>query len=187
MDLVDYPDDLTAADALQVYFKRYHFSNGGGYEDKIFRIKIGPVLLPFPNTKARLAAVKFHDLHHVLTGYNALWKGEVELAAWEVASGCGTYHVAWILNYGSFCLGIMLFPGALIRAFLNGRNTHRNLYSGYRYDSELLHRNLGQLRTEMGIGYDCRRSFTDVLYLVCWMTLAFAGWTTLIFLISFLF
>lgn len=104
----DYPDHLKIKDALQLYFSKYHFVNGG-YDLKWFRIKLGPVFIPLPNTKARVDAVKFHDIHHLLTEYPATLKGEAEIGGWEIASGCGKYYAAWVLNFGSLLYGVFFF------------------------------------------------------------------------------
>ena len=114
-----YPNEIKIKDALQLYFVNYHFADGG-YNDRYFKIKIGPLLIPVPNTRSRLKAVKFHDIHHILTGYTALWKGEVEIGAWEISSGCGDLLIAWLLNFGSFGVGIFLYPKALFKAFMMG-------------------------------------------------------------------
>ena len=79
---------------------------------KLFKIKLGPVFIPLPNTKARVDAVKFHDIHHLLTEYPATLRGEAEIGAWEIASGCGKYYAAWVLNFGSFFYGMFFFPKA---------------------------------------------------------------------------
>ena len=39
-----YPDNLIVKDALEVYFSKYHFKDGG-YQDKFFKIKIGHIRL----------------------------------------------------------------------------------------------------------------------------------------------
>ena len=37
-----------------------------------------------------------HDLHHLLTGYDTSWTGELEVAAWELGSGgCGSHFLFW--------------------------------------------------------------------------------------------
>ena len=105
-------DSLKIKDALQLYFSEYHFLNGG-YDFKWFKIKLGPIFIPLPNIKARADAVKIHDIHHVLTEYKATWKGEAEISGWEIASGCGKYYAAWILNLGSFFYGMIFFPREL--------------------------------------------------------------------------
>src|SRR6185295_3572838 len=140
-----YSDNLKIKDALDLYFSKYHFENGG-YHLKWFRIKVGSVFIPLPNIKARVDAVKFHDVHHLLTEYPATLKGEAEIGAWEIASGCGKYYVAWVLNFGSLTYGLFFFPKSLFTAFLNGRKCKTNLYHNIRYDENLLNRTVGELR-----------------------------------------
>jgi hypothetical protein len=140
-----YPDDLRIKDALQIYFSKYHFANGG-YDLKWFRIKFGPVFIPLPNTKARVDAVKIHDLHHLITEYPATLKGEAEIGAWEIASGCDKYYAAWILNFGSLLYGTFFFPRAVCNAFMLGRKCKTNLYHNIPYDDNLLSKTVGELR-----------------------------------------
>lgn len=158
-----YSDDIKIKDALQIYFAKYHFADGG-YNDTYFKIKLGPLYIPFPNTEKRIKAVKFHDIHHLLTEYTALWKGEVEIGAWEIASGCGRFFIAWFLNFGSFGVGLFLFPRALFRAFMMGRNVRTNLYYNYIYSDELLNRTVGELRKELGTGVARKNNAADYLY-----------------------
>lgn len=142
--------DPTLREALQRYFAQYHFADGG-YTERWFRIKLGPLFIPLPNIPARVRAVKVHDVHHVLTGYRADWKGEVEIGAWELASGCGRYWVAWLLNAGSFTIGLVLYPRALWRAFREGRRVGMNLYHGVPYNDALLDSRVSGLRARYGI------------------------------------
>ena len=83
-----YPLDMTMRSARDLYFQVNDFGADGGYADTWVDFKIGPVPLPFPNTAGRIAAVKFHDLHHVLTGYETNASGEFEISAWEIGAGC---------------------------------------------------------------------------------------------------
>lgn len=146
-----YSNDLKVEEALRVYFAKYHFADGG-YQDKYFKIKTGPLFIPVPNTKARIRAVKIHDIHHLLTEYTALWKGEIEIGAWEIASGCGKHYVAWLLNFGSFSIGLFIYPRALFKAYMAGKRVKTNLYQDSVYDNTLLNKTLGELRAEMGVG-----------------------------------
>lgn len=160
-----YPDHLTVADALQAYFSRYHFPNGG-YHLKWFKIKVGPVYIPFPNTKDRVAAVKIHDIHHLLTEYTATLGGEAEIGGWEIASGCGKYYMAWMLNFGSFFYGLFFFPQRLFKAFMRGRRCRTNLYHDTVYDEHLLKRTVGELRQYVEVGAPGRNTFVDYLYFI---------------------
>ncbi len=171
MDANSYPDELKVSEALQIYFARYHFADGG-YKDKYFRIKLGPLFIPVPNTTSRIEAVKFHDIHHLLTEYTALWKGEVEIGAWEIASGCGKHLIAWFLNFGSFCVGLFLYPKALFEAFVKGRHVRINLYKGYVYDETLLNKTVGELRKELDVAHSTRTRLSDIIYFILWCLLA---------------
>ncbi len=161
----EYPDDWKVKDALPVYFSKYHFENGG-YDLKWFKIKFGPVYIPLPNTKGRIAAVKIHDIHHLLTEYKANIKGEVQIGAWELASGCGRYVAAWVLNFGSISLGLLMHQRTMYRAFMDGRAVRTNLYQGAIYDERLLNRTLGELRREIGIVNPKKNNAGDVLLFV---------------------
>jgi hypothetical protein len=147
---VVYDDELKIKDALQIYFAKYHFKDGG-YKDTWFKIKVGPLFIPLPNIKSRVDAVKIHDIHHLVTEYAATLKGEAEIGAWEIGSGCGRYYVAWLLNSGSFFYGLIFFPKAVYDAFAKGRNARTNLYHNTFYDETLLNKTVGDLRQRIGI------------------------------------
>lgn len=68
-----------------------------------------------------------HDAHHLLTGYGTDLRGEVEIAAWELASGgCGSHWLMWMDRLGVI-FGALLVPRAALAAFRRGRRM-RNLY-----------------------------------------------------------
>lgn len=166
-----YADELKIKDALQLYFSKYHFENGG-YDKKWFRIKLGPVFIPLPNTKDRIAAVKIHDIHHLLTEYPATLKGEAEIGAWEIASGCGKYYVAWILNLGSLGYGLIFFPKAVYRAFMNGVRARTNMY--YQpYDEPLLNTTVGELRIVTGLRDQVPAKPSQYIYFALWCLITF--------------
>jgi hypothetical protein len=158
-----YPDHMKVKDALQIYFNRYHFADGG-YNDPYFKIKLGPLFIPVPNTASRIKAVKLHDIHHLLTGYTAFWEGEVEIGAWEIASGCQRFFVAWLLNFGSFAVGLLLYPKKLFRAFMLGRQSSSNLYYGTVYNETLLESTLGELRKKFGMDRKKQNEPLDYFY-----------------------
>lgn len=173
-------------EALQLYFMKYHFADGG-YQDKYFKIKMGPLLIPVPNTKARLKAVKFHDIHHLLTEYTAFWKGETEIGAWEIASGCGHYLMAWLLNFCSLSIGLFLYPKAVYKAFMLGRKVKTNLYHHYKYDKALLNKTIGELRKELEIGLDKKNNLMDYVHFTFWVVLVLLSILGLVFLLCMLF
>ena len=121
--------ELTVRQARAEYFARNSFGEDGGYGAKWVKLKAGPIVFGFPNTKGRVRAVRLHDLHHILTGYETTWIGEAEIGAWEVASGCGRYYAGWILNLPGMAMGLFLSPRRIYRAFLRGRQSC-NFYHG---------------------------------------------------------
>jgi hypothetical protein len=139
---------LTLRDARALYFAANGLGDGG-YGDRWVRLQAGPIPLYFPNTKQRVAAVRFHDLHHVLTGYETTWKGEAEIAAWEIASSCAHHLAAWLLNLGALGVGLVIAPGAVFRAFVRGRRT-RNLYRA-EFGAPLLETEVGATRRALGL------------------------------------
>jgi len=138
-----YADDMTMRAARELYFETNGFGADGGYNDTWVDFKLGPVPMPFPNTPGRLKAVKFHDLHHVLTGYQTNTLGEFEISAWEIGAGCKKIAAAWVLNLGGMVGGLSSTPRRTFAAFVRGRQS-RTLYSDD-YE-QLLERRVGELR-----------------------------------------
>lgn len=119
--LVDYADTMTMREARKVYFDANGFGETGGYDDPWVDFKLGPIPMPFPNTKGRVEAVRYHDLHHILTGYDTDTIGEFEISAWEIAAGCKSYGAAWALNLGGMFAGLLSAPRRVFAAFVRGR------------------------------------------------------------------
>jgi hypothetical protein len=124
MTLVSYDPEQTLRDARARYFQVNQFGDNGGYDDAWVDFKLGPLPFPFPNTPARVRAVRYHDLHHVLTGYDTNTIGEFEISAWEIAAGCKSYLAAWQLNLGGMFAGMFISPRRIWSAFLRGRSSH---------------------------------------------------------------
>jgi len=144
--LVPYENDLSMLAARTRYFEANGFGADGGYSDAWVAFKVGPVSFPFPNTPQRIDAVKFHDLHHVLTGYDTDFTGELEISAWEIAAGCKRYAAAWVLNLGGLAAGLFRAPRRVFAAFVRGRRS-RTLY-GEPFEP-LLEKTVGDMR----VGY----------------------------------
>jgi hypothetical protein len=125
--LVTYADTMTMREARKVYFQANGFGESGGYDDAWVDFKLGPIPMPFPNTKGRIDAVRFHDLHHLLTGYDTDIVGEFEISAWEIGAGCKGYGAAWVLNLGGMGGGLFRAPGRVFAAFVRGRR-QRTIY-----------------------------------------------------------
>jgi hypothetical protein len=75
-----------------------------------------------------------HDVHHAVTGYGTSLAGEIELAAWELASGgCGWSVLFWLDRLLAAALGLFVLPMRSIHAFRAGLG-RRNLYGARRGD-----------------------------------------------------
>lgn len=91
-------------------------------------VKVGPVPYPIPNAPSRKRAVRIHDLNHIVSGYHTDREGELEISAWELASGgCRAYGAAWLLDLAGLLAGIFVCPRRTVRAFMRGRH-QQNLY-----------------------------------------------------------
>lgn len=143
-----YSPEATLRAARERYFEINHFE-GGGYEEAWVKMRAGPVPIWFPNTVARVKAVRFHDIHHVLTEYPTTWRGEAEIGAWEVSTGCAAHYQAWLLNLLAFAIGLAINPRGVYRAFMRGRRS-RNLYRTT-FSDELLARKVGDVRRELDL------------------------------------
>lgn len=108
------------------------FRNANGFMD--YRVtprrwewvNLGIFGFPVPNPAARVAALERHDLHHLVTGYQTDWRGEFEIAAWELGAGCGRFWFAWLINLSAVPFA-PLMPRRFWRAFKRGRGC-RPLY-----------------------------------------------------------
>ena len=141
-----YDDTLSLREARARYFESNGFGDGG-YDAKWVKLALGPIPFAFPNSAARVRAVRLHDLHHVATGYDTSVLGEAEIGAWEIGSSCRGFVAAWILNLYAMVLGFWIDPGAVFRAFVRGRRSG-NLYAGV-WEEALLEKRVGELRQQL--------------------------------------
>lgn len=118
----------TMNDARASYYEVNGFGNDGGDSLDWVPLKIWRFTIKIPNTAARKKAVKIHDLHHVVTGYQTNLRGESEIAAWELASGCRRMPAALVLNIFALAIGVVIAPRLVFRAWARGRAT-KNLYA----------------------------------------------------------
>ncbi|MEM6990635.1 MAG: hypothetical protein AAF721_09065 [Myxococcota bacterium] len=159
--------DETLRTARARYFAANDFGDNGGYDDAWVKLKLGPIPMAFPNSAQRVRAVRFHDLHHVLTGYQTDFTGEAEIGAWEVATGCRDMWAAWVLNLLAMLGGSIVAHRRVYAAFVRGRR-EANLY-GETFDDALLDRRVEEVRRALEISETATPPRSGDL-------LAFAGW-----------
>lgn len=167
-----YSPELTLREAREHYFEINHFP-GGGYDERWVKMKAGPFPIWFPNIPARQLAVRFHDLHHVLTEYETTWRGETEIGAWEVATGCGRFWVGWLLDLLAFAVGLAINPRGVFRAFVRGRHS-ANLFRGT-FDDALLAQQVGVMRCQLHLdGSRVDATTEDVFAFAAWSCVSIA-------------
>jgi len=106
-----------------------------------------PIMVPNFGTRRR--AVRSHDLHHVLTGYETTWLGEAEVSAWEAASGGAPYMTIWVLMIIAMVIGLFIDKSAVLRAYRRGRGS-RNLFLE-NFDDRLLDLSVSEMRQSLNI------------------------------------
>lgn len=139
----------TLGAARAAYYEANHFGADGGDALEWVPIKVLGLTLKIPNSEGRRRAVRIHDLHHVVTGYQTDLRGESEIGAWELASGCLRWPAATLLNLFALGIGLVLAPGRLIKAWARGRHT-QNLY-GEDGVEHLLPRRVDEIRDTLGL------------------------------------
>lgn len=142
-------DKQTPRQLLPEFYKQYDLNDDGGESSPFVRIEFTKkIILYFPNFDARRKAVFKHDIHHIATGYTSTFKGETEISAWELASGCRHYWVAWVLDMHAVMIGIFFNPLGVYRAFVKGRRT-KNLYSDLFTDEQLMDIPLSKIKQSL--------------------------------------
>ncbi len=122
MTLTSYDPTSTMRAARDRYFSVNGFGANGGYDEKWANFELGPIPFPFPNSAARVRAIRYHDLHHILTDYDTNFVGEMEISAWEVAAGCNGYSVAWVLGLAGTATW-WIAPSRVFKAWVRGRRS----------------------------------------------------------------
>lgn len=145
MAIIEYPATESVRSARARYFEANQFGADGGYGDAWVDVEFGPLKVPIPNTPARVRAVGYHDLHHIVTGYDTNLVGEMEISAWELGAGCEDFVAAYVLNVGAMSGGIVVAPRRTLQAFARGRQS-RSLYSVPDVNT-LLDRDVAAIRT----------------------------------------
>jgi len=123
---------MTIEEALNQHFAATGiYAEGSTREDWYARnaiyLRVGSWKVPFPILR-RAGPIILHDVHHMLTGYPPTWKGEAELAGWEIGSGGCSWHILyWIDRLSFLIVGLVAAPAATARALARGLRGH-NLF-----------------------------------------------------------
>ena len=142
--------ESTIGECLKKFYLDHDLGEDGGISNRFAKVKVGWFPVYIPNTASRKRALFFHDVHHLVTGYKTDLRGEAEIGAWEIGSGCKDYLAAWVLNGGGMVMGLLIAPRRTIRAFLRGRKS-RNLYHGFLTREQVSNSTIGEIRDAIGI------------------------------------
>jgi hypothetical protein len=119
----------TLQDELNEFYSRCGFAPSKGPHPRTVPVFTGCLLVPMPNIETRHRYLKYHDLHHMITGYSVGRIGEGEVSAWELGTGSMLASpLLGIMNLIALSTGWILQPRRMWRAFSLGCRS-RNLYS----------------------------------------------------------
>lgn len=119
---------MTLKEELAAFYRRCGFSDTADRQACTVPVYTGCLLVPLPNIETRHVYLKYHDLHHVVTGYSTGRIGEGEVSAWELGTG-SMWHSPLLgtMNLIALSTGLVLEPKRMWRAFRRGCRS-RNLY-----------------------------------------------------------
>lgn len=144
-------DNLTVQEALPNLYKKYGIPSDGGVNDPAVEVRLMKgVTIYIPNPEVRKQVVFKHDVHHLLTGYSAVMKGEIEISAWEISTGCTQNWFAFVINTLGVMTGLPFNLKGIWRAWFRGK-TSSNLYSKPYTDNELLTKKVEDLKRELNL------------------------------------
>lgn len=157
-----YDPAATLREARALYFVKNGLADAdtskGSSQHALKPVRPGPGSWPVARALgARADADRLRALHHVVTDYDNTLAGESALAAWELASGCGTNLLAWARSLRGILVGLVYHPRQMLRACARGLHS-RNLYgdarsgagrAGRPLDEALLDETVGSLRARL--------------------------------------
>lgn len=119
---------MTLQEELTSFYKRSGFGDVVGARSRTVPVYTGCMLVPLPNIETRRRFLKYHDLHHLVTGYSVGRIGEGEVSAWELGTGSAFLSpLLGLMNLIALSTGLVLDPKRMWRAFRHGCAS-RNLY-----------------------------------------------------------
>ena len=113
--------------ALNQFYEQSGFEVETGKRPAFVDVFVGCLLIPLPNIETRRKYINYHDLHHVITGFNASQVGEGEVSAWELGTGSLLHPVLMFMNLIAISTALAVSPVRVFKAYLLGCKS-RNLY-----------------------------------------------------------
>ena len=140
------PAELSVREALEAYLDENGFTTEE-YDLDVVKVTFWGFTFSVPNPPSRKLAVRFHDLHHIMTGYGTDPVGEGEISAWELRKGIGVFgfYVQCIIFFGTL-LGLLHSPRKISRAWGASKSSVSLPPVSFERYEHLLTLNLGELR-----------------------------------------
>jgi len=113
--------------ALKQFYVTSGFEVETGKRPAFVEVFVGCMLIPMPNIETRRKDIKYHDLHHVINGYDATQVGEGEVSAWELGTGSLLHPILMFMNLIAISTALAVSPKRVFSAYLRGCKS-RNLY-----------------------------------------------------------
>ena len=114
---------------LEYFYHNSGFGPALGKRPLTVKVYTGCLLVPMPNIETRNKYLKYHDLHHLITGYSIGRIGEGEVSAWELGTGSFlTNPLLGVMNLIALSTGLVLNKKRMWQAYLRG-SASRNVYS----------------------------------------------------------
>jgi hypothetical protein len=114
---------------LSAFYAKNGFGNIAGARPRTVPVYTGCLLVPLPNIETRRRYLKYHDLHHLITGYSVGRIGESEVSAWELGTGSALASPTLaFMNLIALSTGLVLQPRRMWNAFMRGTRS-KNLYA----------------------------------------------------------
>jgi hypothetical protein len=113
--------------SLSKFYEESGFEVETGNRPAFVAVFVGCLLIPLPNVETRRKYIKYHDLHHVITGFGATQVGEGEVSAWELGTGSFLQPILMFMNLIAISTALAVDPTRVFKAYLLGCKS-RNLY-----------------------------------------------------------
>ena len=107
-----FPSEMSVRMARDIYLGENGFSTDQYDADRV-TVNFWGIRFPVPNPQSRKLAVRYHDLHHVITGYGTDPQGESEISAWECRRGMGVFSWYVSRSFSRFLTRFIIVKGSL--------------------------------------------------------------------------
>ncbi|CAM4131431.1 hypothetical protein [Acinetobacter pragensis] len=118
----NFADSYMLNQSLELFYQKNGFGPiVGDRQPLTVGVYTGCLIVPMPNIGVRHKYLKYHDMHHILTGYTVGRIGEGEVSAWELGTGSMFRHpILGIMNLIALSTGFFLQPKRMLQAYRRG-------------------------------------------------------------------